>query len=140
MKVVLDTNVFVSSFYGGNPRKVIDLWRQGAVTLCLSGPIVEEYLEVLRRMGLGNSGELEELARLFAEGFNLLFFAQPPRIQVVPDDPDDDRFFECAVALSADFIVSGDKHLLRVGNFRGIPVYGVKEFLDRFPASPDRRT
>ncbi len=132
MKVVLDTNVFVSSFFGGNPRKVIDLWRKGVFTLCLSGPIVEEILEVVERMGLGGTGELDELARLFAEAVNVLFVADPPAIPVVPEDPDDDRFFECAVALSADCVVSGDKHLLRVGSFRGIPVYGAREFLERF--------
>lgn len=140
MKVVIDTNVFVSSFFGGNPRKMIDLWRRGEVTLCLSGPIVEEYLEVLGRMGLGGEGELEELARLFAEGINILFLAQPPRIRVVQEDPDDDRFFECAAALSADRIVSGDKHLLRAGSFRGIPVYGVGEYIDRLTSDSDRRT
>lgn len=136
MRVVLDTNVFVSSFFGGNPRKVIDLWRQGRFTLCLSGPIVEEYLEVLARMGLGKSGELDELARLFAESLNVLFVAHPARIQVVPEDPDDDRFFECADALAADRIVSGDRHLLRVGTFRGIPVLGVKDFLEEFGGLP----
>lgn len=49
---VVDTNVFVSSFFGGNPRKVIDLWKTGELTLCLSTPIVDEYVAVLRRLGL----------------------------------------------------------------------------------------
>ncbi|MEW6201083.1 MAG: putative toxin-antitoxin system toxin component, PIN family, partial [bacterium] len=42
MKVVIDTNVFVSSFFGGNPRRIIDLWSKGKITLCLSKDILDE--------------------------------------------------------------------------------------------------
>ena len=49
IKVVIDTNVFVSSFFGGNPRKVIDLWKSGQIVLCLSKDIVGEYIDVLQR-------------------------------------------------------------------------------------------
>ena len=52
IKIVLDTNVFVSSFFGGNPRRIVDLWKTGEVTLCLSKAIIDEYVEVLRRLGL----------------------------------------------------------------------------------------
>ena len=53
MKVVVDTNVFVSSFFGGVPKQVIDLWKAGELTLCLSNPIVQEYAAVLERLGIG---------------------------------------------------------------------------------------
>jgi len=59
MRVVVDTNVFVSSFFGGIPRKIVDLWKKGQIILCLSKPIVEEYVEVLRRLGLQNEIELK---------------------------------------------------------------------------------
>ena len=52
IKVVIDTNVFISSFFGGNPKKVIDLWKKGEIKLCLSREIVDEYVEVLKRLGL----------------------------------------------------------------------------------------
>jgi predicted nucleic acid-binding protein len=58
IKVVLDTNVFVSSFFGGNPRDIVNLWKAGEITLCLSRAIVDEYLEVLGRLGLQNEREL----------------------------------------------------------------------------------
>ena len=67
IRVVVDTNVFISSFFGGNPRKVIDLWKSGEITLCLSKPIVDEYIEVLRRLELQGEKELEELLSLFAQ-------------------------------------------------------------------------
>lgn len=127
-RVVIDTNVFVSSFFGGNPRKIIDLWKNGAITLCLSRPIVEGYVEVLKRLGLRET-ELEELLRLFARGFNSLYAATTPALDIVPDDPDDNKFIECAVALQCKVIVSGDKHLLSVQDYMGIKIVSPKEFL-----------
>ena len=50
MRVVIDTNVLISSFFGGSPKKVIDLWKAGDITLCLSRDIIDEYLDVLQRL------------------------------------------------------------------------------------------
>jgi len=122
IKVVIDTNVFVSSFFGGNPRKVITLWKTGAVTLCLSKPIIGEYIEVLQRLGLQDEKELGELLGLFARGFHSVFTANTPKLYVVEDDPDDNKFIECAVALKADFIISGDKALTAIQDYMGIKI------------------
>ncbi len=56
IRVVIDTNVFISSFFGGDPRKVIDLWKTGKIILCFSGKIIDEYVEVLRGLGLAECG------------------------------------------------------------------------------------
>ncbi len=129
-RVVVDTNVFVSSFFGGNPRKVIDLWQSGQLTLCLSAPIVEEYVEVLRRMGLQNERELDELLSLMARGLHSVFTAKTPALRIFSEDPDDDKFIECAVALQAAFVISGDKLLTRLKNYMGIRILSPKAFLD----------
>lgn len=129
MKIVVDTNVFVSSFFGGNPRRIVDLWKTGEVSLCLSPPIVEEYTAVLERLGLGGEPELEELLALFARGLHILFSAKTPELKVVHADPADDKFIECAVALKADFIATGDKALRDVKNYMGIKVLSPLEFL-----------
>lgn len=129
IKVVLDTNVFVSSFFGGNPRKVINFWKTGEVTLCLSKPIIDEYVEVLQRLGLQNEGELSELLNVFARGLHVVFAAKTPELHVVEDDPDDDKFIECAVALKADFIISGDKALTSIQDYMGIKIINPKEFI-----------
>ena len=76
MKVVIDTNVFVSSFFGGVPRQIIDLWKQGNITLCLSQPIVDEYLEVLNRLGLKDQDQINSLTALFAESYNAVYTAK----------------------------------------------------------------
>ena len=129
MKVVLDTNVFVSSFFGGNPRKIVDLWKTGEITLCLSQPIINEYVEVLRRLGLQDEREMEELLGLFANGFHLIFTARTPRLHVVEQDTDDDKFIECAVSLKADYIVSGDKSLTAIQEYMSIKIANPKDFL-----------
>ena len=128
IKVVLDTNVFVSSFYGGNPRKIVNLWKTGEVSLCLSRPIIGEYIEVLRRLGLQDERELGDLLGLFAQGFNVVFTAKTQELHVVEDDPDDDKFIECAVALRADFIISGDKALAAIQNYMGIEIVNPANF------------
>ena len=129
IKVVLDTNVFVSSFFGGNRRKVITLWKTGEVTLCLSRPIIDEYIEVLQRLGLQDEKELGELLGLFARGFHSVFTATTPKLYVVEDDPDDNKFIECAVALKADFIISGDKSFTAIQDYMGIKIINPKEFI-----------
>ncbi len=132
-KVVVDTNVFVSSFFGGNPRKIVDLWKSGQITLCLSKAIIEEYVEVLRRLGLGKERELDELLYLFAQGVHVLFTAKTPRLHLIEEDPADDKFVECAVAIKADFVISGDKSLIALQNYMGIKIVTPKEFLDIWP-------
>ena len=133
IRVVVDTNVFVSSFFGGNPRKIIDLWKSGQITLCLSKPIIEEYVEVLRRLELEAERELGELLGLFAHGLHALFAAKTPELHVVHEDLADDKFIECAVALRADFIIPGDKSLRAIEDYMGIKIVTPKEFLDGWP-------
>jgi putative PIN family toxin of toxin-antitoxin system len=128
-RVVVDTNVFISSFFGGNPRKVIDLWKSGEVTLCLSKPIVDEYIEVLRRLELQNERELEELLGLFAHGFHVVFTAKTPELHVVEKDPNDNMFIECAVALKAEFVITGDKALKAIQEYMNIKIITPKEFI-----------
>ncbi|MFO7559203.1 MAG: putative toxin-antitoxin system toxin component, PIN family [Desulfobacterales bacterium] len=132
IRVVVDTNIFISSFFGGNPRKIIDLWKSGQIVICLSRPIIDEYVDVLRRMGLQNERELEELLSLFAHGFNVLFTAKTPNLSVVEKDPDDDKFIECAVALNSKFIISGDKSLQEIKDYMGIKIQSPKQFFDDY--------
>ncbi len=132
IRAVVDTNVFVSSFFGGNPRKVVDLWKSGEVTLCLSKPIVDEYIEVLRRLGLQNEKELDELLGLFAHAFHVVFTAKTPELQVVEKDPDDNKFIECAVALKADFVITGDKSLIEIQDYMAIKIVSPKDFLSSY--------
>jgi len=129
-RVVIDTNIFISSFLGGIPIKIIDLWKNGHVILCLSQDIVEEYLAVLNRLGLDNEQELSNLTRLFAEGYHSVFTAKTSRINVVKEDAADNKFIECAVALNSKIIVSGDKYLTGIGKYIDIEIMSPREFIE----------
>ncbi len=132
MRVVIDTNIFVSSFFGGNPRRIIDLWKNEKITLCLSNAILDEYIDVLRRIGLKEEDELEELLSLFSRGFNILFTTKTPKIKIVKNDPDDDKFIECAVALKAHSVITGDREVLTLKEYMGIRILTPQQFLEKY--------
>jgi putative PIN family toxin of toxin-antitoxin system len=132
MRVVIDTNVFVSSFFGGNPRKIIDLWKREKIILCLSNAVLDEYIDVLRRIGLKDEDELEELLSLFSRGFNILFTTKTPKINIIKNDPDDDKFIECAVALKAKAVITGDREVLAIKEYMGIGMLTPQQFLENY--------
>jgi uncharacterized protein len=133
MRVVIDTNVFISSFLGkGNPYKIIELWKTGAVTLCLSTDILSEYVEVLERLSLSGEPEIRELLDLFKKSSQVVFTANPEKLSVVDIDPDENMFFECAASLHADYIITGDKAVRRIGKYLQILVLTPREFIDQF--------
>jgi hypothetical protein len=126
----VDTNVFISSFFGGNPRKIIDLWKQDKLQLCLTQAIIEEYIEVLLRLGLNDRSEIKELLALFSKGGNTIFTSATNPVSIVLNDPDDNKFIECAVALEALHIISGDKHLLKINKYLNIKIISPLVFLE----------
>jgi predicted nucleic acid-binding protein len=67
---------------------------------------------------------------LFARGYHCVFTASPPSLRLIDADPDDDKFIACAVALGAATVISGDKHLLSVGEYMGIQMLTPRQFLD----------
>lgn len=134
MRVVVDTNVFVSSFFGGPPREVIERWKRGDITLCVSRDLLDEYVEVLHRIGVP-ADLIHELLDLFASGYNLVFTASTTPLQILRDDPDDNMLFECAVELEAKLIVTGDKAVRNVGRYVDIDVVTPAEFLERYGGS-----
>lgn len=131
MRVVIDTNVFISSLLSteGNPRKVINLWRSERITLCLSKEILAEYFAVLGRFGIADEPEGKELVQLFEKRYNQVFVASPAAVTMIKEDPAENKFLECAVATEAKYIVSGDRHLLSLKIFKGIRILAPTEFL-----------
>lgn len=136
MKVVIDTNVFVSSVFGGLPRQVVELWFDGRLTLCLSEPIVTEYQRVLREIGAVSAAEERALIEAFASGEDVLYTADPPAIKSASLNPDDDKFLECALELEADRVVSGDSDLLELESYMGVPILTPWELLEEAGEAP----
>lgn len=133
MKIVIDTNVFVSSFLNpkGTPRLIIDLWKNGRVTLCLCAEILAEYMEVLSRFGLAGEPELRELLDLFKSRQGIDFVVIDNDLHVIEADPADDKFLECALKARVACIVSGDKHLKMLETYEGVPIHSPHEFMTR---------
>ena len=127
IRVVADTNIFVSAImFGGLPGAFLDLALRGSFSLVISTAILEELDEKLRRKfrvsahdSSATRTQLEAIADVVTPSANLA---------IVLDDPDDDRVLECAIEGRADFIVSGDRHLLRLVSFKSIPILTVRQF------------
>lgn len=137
MNVVIDTNVFVSSVFGGPPREVIEQWFRQRIALCLSEPIFQEYQRVLREIGAVSNAEERDLILAFTSGENVLYGNDPPSVEVVEEDPYDDRFLACALALEADCIVSGGSDLLSLDSYMGISIVSPRTFLDVLDTPPE---
>jgi len=72
------------------------------------------------------------LLSLFAHGFHVVFTAKTPDLHIVEEDPDDDKFIECAVALNAEAVISGDKAVIDIGEYIGIKIFTPADFLNHF--------
>ena len=129
MKVVPDSNILISALiWGGMPARLVESAILGEVELCVSQPIIDETIRVLRRKGLDESALSEALDYIISGATVVTPFEI---LDVVKDDPDDNRIIECAIAAGADAIVTGDKHLLRLGQYGGIRIVRVRELLER---------
>jgi uncharacterized protein len=134
LKLVLDTNVWVSAlFWGGKPAEIIKLAEQGKVTVFVSEEIVSEISQVLvypkiekiwRALGMRREDLMEQVLK------NSKFVKVTNKVKVIVEHPADDRFLECALATDADFVVSGDKHLLKVGAYKKTKILSVNDFLN----------
>ena len=131
MKVVVDTNVVISSFWGSAaPKEIIDLWKKGEIVLCISQEIVDEYVEVLVRLKI-QENEISELLALLAH-YNTLYIHKTVPINVIAADADDNKFLSCAHALGAEYIISGDRHILNVKRFMKVTCITPQDFIDLF--------
>jgi putative PIN family toxin of toxin-antitoxin system len=128
MRVILDTNVFISMALGGQVGKINDGWKAGKFTLVVSDDIVSEYLDVLRRPKLHLSSQT--VTAIANRIYRKAKFTTPKeKVTVIEADPSDNKFLEAAITGRVDFIVSGDKHLFGLQKFRSIPILTVRDFI-----------
>lgn len=129
MKVVFDTNVLVSAlaFPGGRAEEALRRIIEEQDVLVVSKPILDELLGVLARKF---SRDAEELAHAAVFLTSLAEMATPTRRLRALEDEADNRILECAVAGRADAIVTGDRAILKLGQFRRIRLLSLREYLD----------
>ena len=137
IKVVFDTNIIVSGLIAntGAPYETIELWRRDNVVLLISDAIIDEVSDVLTRPFFRDQRHItkSDIDRIkHALKTDATIVSPNSRLKVVGNDPDDNRIIECALDGGADYIISGDHHLLELKRFAGIQIVTAKEFLTIF--------
>lgn len=134
MKIVMDTNIVISGLLvpSGPPGKIVDLWVENKLTVVVCRAMIEEYFDVLLRpkfKKVGSIIERQELLMGLLEMENSIFVYPQTRLDVIKDDPEDNRVLECAVEGEVKHIISGDDHLLAIKEFKGIIIVSPAEFI-----------
>ena len=132
MRIVLDTNVFVSGVYfNGPPCQILEAWRDGKIQLVLSPDILDEYGRVAEILADEHPGiDLKPMLDFVV--LNAEVFSAAPLPDQVSDDPSDDKFLACTLAGGCNVIVSGDKHLLKVTGFQGVEIMKPRDFVNKY--------
>ena len=131
MKLVLGTNLFISSFFwGGNPRKIMTRIIDGKDTLYVSDEILYEVFSVMKRPKFNiNHRQIIHFINSIKEIAHRVVILG--MVKNVCRDSDDDKILECAVLANVDFIISGDNDLLSLKEFNGIPVITASEYIEK---------
>lgn len=130
MRAVIDTNIMVSAYLGGALKNIIVSWKLGKFALIVSEAIAAEYREVLKRPKF--QIENTEIDDFFAFLLDRAEFVIPTEsVNVITDDPSDNKFIEAAIEGEAKLIVSGDSDLLKLKSFRGISIITGREFISQ---------
>jgi putative PIN family toxin of toxin-antitoxin system len=139
MRIVLDTNVFISGiFFTGPPYQILKAWRDGRVQLLVSPSILDEYQRIGAELALQfRDVDLKAFLDLLTVQAEIVLAPTLP--PVIRDDPSDDKFLEAAVAGNASYIISGDKHLLTLSEFQGIQILKPRDFAQRYLRSRGKK-
>jgi len=133
VRIVADTNVLISGLlWTGTPHQIIKLAEDKHIILFSSLSIIEETSKVLAREKFTARIEQlnttrEELIEALLSIVEIVHPTEP--VKAVSEDPEDDKILECAVAAQANYVVSGDPHLLRLKKFRGTKIVNPQDFI-----------
>ena len=132
MRVVLDTNVFISGvFFSGPPRRILEAWRDGKLSVAFSVEILEEYQRVGDRLGEKYpSVDLRPFLQLLGVEGKLVDAGELD--ERVSPDSDDDKFLACALAAGSKLVISGDSDVLEVSGWKGVKVVTPAEFVSQY--------
>ena len=130
MKVVLDTNIFVSGiFWIGDSNKIIKLWKEGKLVLFTSREIINEFIKVMKDFKIKLPDNLiKEWVDLVTN--NSILVEPKARFDIIKEDLSDNKFLDCAHEGKVNYIISNDKHLLKLKDFKGIKIVKPKDFMN----------
>ncbi len=133
--MVLDTNVLISAAFGipgSIPDKILQFLKSQKFILIISPSILEEIEDVINREAIirRTKMSLKEREQFINNLIDIAFIVSGNlNLKVVKDDPDDDKFIVAAVEGYAQYIISGDKHLLNIKSYQGIKILSPKNFV-----------
>ena len=129
VRVTADTNIYISALnFGGKPLEILNAARLGNIELVISQPILNEITRVLLNRFYWPE---HDMAVLNQDLGSFTIWVEPKTIvTVITDDPSDNRILECAAAAGAQYIVSGDNHLLALKEYAGIKILQPSAFLE----------
>ena len=137
VRAVIDTNLFISGLFAGKgySSQLQDLWVSGAFELAVSEKILKEIENTLlkpniyKRLFLEAGEEVSIISLIREKAF--VITADLYQTDKIKTDPSDNKFLACALEVKADYIVSGDNHLLELKHFHGIQIVDAKAFIKR---------
>jgi putative PIN family toxin of toxin-antitoxin system len=130
LRVTADTNILVSGlvYRRGKPYDLLRMALDGTINLTVSQHILDEMADVLARKFSATPEEIAEATLIVRDAARVA--APAVQLDVIREDPADNRILECAVAAGSDYIVTGDKDLLRLGTYDSIKILTVSDFLN----------
>ena len=136
MKITADTNTLISAtFWHGASDRIISKVEAKEIHLILSEEIIKEYAEVLDYEEIKDKIRDKNLAMKHSVNkiISISTIIEPKtRLNVIKDDPDDNKILECAIAGKVDCIVSNDRHLLKLKIFQNIPILTPDDFVEKY--------
>lgn len=136
-RIVLDTNVLLSAIgWEGIPGKLFDFCVKGGAILITSTVLIDEFKKVVfrKKFNFIDTERKEDFFSLFTETAEITL--PQTTLNLIPDDTSDNRVLECAVSGRADYIISGDKHLLSLNPFNGISILTPSHYYQSNVKSP----
>ena len=135
MKIVIDANLFASALIKpeSNPGRILDLVKQNQVELILSPAIIREIKRILLypRLQKYHHKTAQEIDAYFEDVLMFAWIVEGEKtVDIIKDDPSDNKYLACAYEGEADYIVSGDNHLLDLETYQGIAIIKANTFLN----------
>ena len=132
MRIILDTNVLISGiFFSGPPSQILKEWQKKNFQIVLSEQILSKYQRIAYELSdkypQVDIAPIIELVTIHGQ------LIDTKGIDIsISEDPDDNKFIECAIAGKCVIIVSGDRHLLKFAGYKGINILRPRDFVEQY--------
>lgn len=132
VRVVIDTNIIISAALSeeGNPAQIFEHMLLEQIENFITDEIIEEVINVFKRPKISkliNENDVEFMIDNYKQSSKKVH--PKDKLEVVKEDPDDNKFIECAVEAGAEYIISGDPHLLNLKTYKNIKIVSPAEFV-----------